>query len=157
MVDYPEEEKIYRDKYRLYRKKLKKYSCKNLLKPTPSASGAEAILQKIVQNIFFFKLSKEVVFEPYIVDFVISHAAVKIGIEIDGSVHDRQQNYDEERDQILLQKYALPIYRFKNDDVQTSNFIKAIWASCYQIYEVRIAQVNSIANKYNIEQMHVKV
>lgn len=151
--DFPEEATKYRQQYKKYRNKLTSYSRENLRKPTAAGNGAESILGKIVQNIFFFKLSKELIFEPYIVDFVISHATVKIGIEIDGGIHDKQQTYDEERDEILLNKYGLPVYRFKNDDVMTDKFVKSIWAACYHIYELRIAQVNVIAGKYNINQM----
>lgn len=148
--DDPVEAAMYRKKYKQYRNKLKTYSCENLIKSTPSARTAENILNQIASSIFFFKVSKEVIFEPYIVDFVISLANVKIGIEIDGSIHEKQQVYDEKRDDILSVKYGLPVYRFKNDDVATENFIKSIWAICYHIYDLRIAKVNAIAKKYNV-------
>lgn len=117
-----------------------------------SSSLAESILSKIVGGVFFFKLTNEVIYEPYIVDFVVSHAIVKIGIEIDGSVHEKQQSYDERRDEILLTKYGLPVYRFANEDVNTDRFIKSVWAICYQIYKTRIEQVDAIAGKYNIKR-----
>jgi very-short-patch-repair endonuclease len=148
---YPNEAELYRNKYKKYRHKLKTYSYENLIKSTKSAVTAETIIHKIANSIFFFNIKKEVIFEPYIVDFVISHANVKIGIEIDGSIHEKQQNYDEKRDSILLSKYGLPIYRFSNDNILEESFVNAIWGICYEVYQVRMDQINAVAKKYNIK------
>jgi very-short-patch-repair endonuclease len=54
---------------------------------------------------------RQVVIEPYIVDFYCS--AVKLVIEVDGEVHSGQKEMDAERDR-FLQSLGLNILRFAN-------------------------------------------
>ena len=51
----------------------------------------------------------------FIVDFYC--ARLKLAIEIDGEIHKFQKARDEERDDILKNKFDLKIIRYKNDEV----------------------------------------
>lgn len=138
----------YKHKYERYQKKLNQYKEENLKKITHSAQTAEEIIKKICESIFNFKVKQEVVFEPYIIDFVIQFNSIKIGIEIDGGIHDDQIDYDEKRDVFLSNMFSLPIYRFKNDFVQTEQFGKVVWMICIQILNLWFSKINDIAKLY---------
>ena len=49
----------------------------------------------------------------FIVDFYC--ASLCLAIEVDGEIHDRQR--DEERDNILLEKFGVRVVRYKNEEV----------------------------------------
>ncbi|WLT40533.1 endonuclease domain-containing protein (plasmid) [Synechocystis sp. B12] len=53
----------------------------------------------------------------YIVDFYCHDA--RLVVEVDGPIHDRQQERDENRDRWLMQQ-GLQVVRFKNEEVQES-------------------------------------
>jgi very-short-patch-repair endonuclease len=148
---FPEEAAEYKKRYKTYQKKLKTYSEENIKKRTFSTGTAEEILNKICIGIFNYKVEKEKILEPYIVDFMIQFQQIKFGIEIDGGIHDKQLDYDDNRDQVISTKYNIPIIRFKNEDVNTEYFINSIWDICYKILELRINQINIIAEKYGIK------
>ncbi len=59
---------------------------------------------------------RQQVISGFIVDFYC-HAA-GVAVEIDATVHDVQQEYDEERTRILARR-GIRVIRFRNDDVET--------------------------------------
>jgi very-short-patch-repair endonuclease len=61
-----------------------------------------------------YHFRRQQVIEPYIVDFYCHWAALVI--EVDGSVHQEQQEYDQQRDQDL-QALGLKVIRFSNTEV----------------------------------------
>ena len=140
----------YKHKYERYQNKLKKYKEENIKKMTFSGQSAEKIMRGIAESVFNFKVLKEVIFEPYIIDFVVQFNSIKIGIEIDGGIHNDQLDYDEKRDQVLSARFDLPIFRFTNDIIQTDDFVKAIWNICYKINNLQTERINKIAKIYGI-------
>lgn len=54
-------------------------------------------------------------------------AREKLGIELDGSIHSKQKDYDTER-QGIIEDLGVKILRFKNEDVLTNlkNVLKVI-------------------------------
>ena len=60
------------------------------------------------------RFRRQQVIDGYIVDFY-SHS-LGLVIEVDGEIHDQQQEYDKERDKILSTR-GLTILRFKNQEV----------------------------------------
>jgi very-short-patch-repair endonuclease len=138
----------YKHKYDKYQKKLNRYKEENLKKITYSAKTAEEIIKKICESIFNFKVQQEVIFEPYILDFVIRFNTIKIGVEIDGGIHNDQIDYDEKRDQFLSNTFNLPVFRFKNEFVQTEQFGKAVWLLCLKMLELWSDKINEIAKLY---------
>ena len=81
--------------------------------PTP----AEALLWKKLRKrqLGELKFRRQHIIHYFIVDFYCPTA--KLAIEIDGPVHDEQEEYDEERDKIL-QELGYQVVRFKNADVE---------------------------------------
>jgi very-short-patch-repair endonuclease len=61
-----------------------------------------------------YHFRRQQVIEPYIVDFYCHRTALVI--EVDGSVHQEQQEYDQQRDQDL-QALGLKVVRFSNTEV----------------------------------------
>jgi very-short-patch-repair endonuclease len=72
---------------------------------------------------------RQQVIEPYIVDFYCHQAALVI--EVDGSVHQDQQEYDCQRDHDL-QLLGLRVIRFSNTDVNQNleGVLEEILRSC---------------------------
>ncbi len=64
-----------------------------------------------------FHFRRQQLIDGYIVDFYC-HAA-KLGVELDGSVHSEQVDYDRERDRILAARDLL-VLRFKNEEVMNN-------------------------------------
>lgn len=62
-----------------------------------------------------FKFTRQKPIENFIVDFYC--AKLKLIIEIDGEIHKFQKVRDDERDNILKEKFGLRIIRYKNEDV----------------------------------------
>ena len=60
------------------------------------------------------KFRRQQIIEGFIVDFYCH--SLRLVIEIDGEIHDKQKQYDTERDQILSSK-QLTILRFTNQEV----------------------------------------
>jgi very-short-patch-repair endonuclease len=61
-----------------------------------------------------FHIRRQQIIEPYIVDFYCHQTALVI--EVDGGIHQNQQDYDHQRDQ-YLQALGLHVVRFTNLDV----------------------------------------
>jgi very-short-patch-repair endonuclease len=101
-------------------------------KPTKS----EAVLWKELRNrkLGGFKFKRQRVFGPFILDFYCP--SCKLAIELDGEIHQSQQEYDSERTKKLAD-YGLTVIRFKNQEVisETENVLKEILDVCQQIIE----------------------
>lgn len=80
---------------------------------------AETILWKHLRGNLFTGLHfrRQQVIDGFIVDF-ICHTA-RLVIEVDGGIHDRQRDYDAERDRILSAR-GLRILRFTNDRIASN-------------------------------------
>ncbi len=76
-----------------------------------------------------FHFRRQQVIEPYIVDFYCHQAALVI--EVDGSIHQDQQEYDHQRD-LDLQLLGLRVIRFSNKDVNQNleGVLEEILQSC---------------------------
>ena len=62
-----------------------------------------------------YKFTRQKPLENFIVDFYC--AKLKLAIEIDGEIHKLQKVRDNERDNVLRQKFGLRILRYKNKDI----------------------------------------
>lgn len=62
-----------------------------------------------------YKFTSQKPIDNFIVDFYCSE--LLLAIEIDGEIHNFQKERDEERDNILSQKYGLQVLRFTNQEV----------------------------------------
>lgn len=83
-----------------------------------SETKAEKIFwSQILKNKKFSKLkfTRQKPIGNFIVDFYC--ARLKLAIEIDGKIHKFQKVRDDERDNILKQKFGLRIIRCKNEDI----------------------------------------
>ncbi|MBI2594820.1 MAG: endonuclease domain-containing protein [Candidatus Colwellbacteria bacterium] len=62
-----------------------------------------------------FKFTRQKPLDCFIVDFYC--ASLGLAIEIDGAVHKFQKARDQERDNLLKQKFGLKIIRYTNEEV----------------------------------------
>ncbi|HEA68224.1 MAG TPA: DUF559 domain-containing protein [Desulfobacterales bacterium] len=126
--------------FKVEKKLLVKRRGELLGKTTKSQAKALKIVRNIAVDIFNYKVFSERILMPYILDIVIQE--VKAGIELDGSVHNDSDGYDNRRDDLLWSQYKMKVYRFKNEDVFTPAFTQAIWDICIRgvdDYIVKIA------------------
>ena len=88
------------------------------------ATCAEQILWEHLRDRKFFnkKFRRQHIFRGFIVDFYCFED--KIAIELDGSIHLKQKDYDKAR-QNLIRDYGIEIIRFKNLEV-ISNISKIL-------------------------------
>ena len=87
-----------------------------------SETEAEKIFWlKILKNkkLSHLKFTRQKPIGNFIVDFYC--AKFKFAIEIDGEVHKFQKSRDDERDNILKNKFGLKIIRYKNEDVLSNS------------------------------------
>ncbi len=82
---------------------------------TPAESMLWAALRTNKLKEYHFR--RQQVITGFIVDFYC-HAAGLV-IEVDGGVHEEQQEYDAERDQVIA-AHGLRILRVSNDEIRTS-------------------------------------
>ena len=77
----------------------------------------ESLLWKQLRNrkLLNLKFRRQHIVLNYVVDFYCSE--LKLAIEIDGEIHKFQKTRDDERDNLLKQKFGLRILRYKNEDV----------------------------------------
>ncbi|OIO29703.1 endonuclease [Candidatus Nomurabacteria bacterium CG_4_10_14_0_2_um_filter_30_12] len=83
-----------------------------------SETEAERLFwSKILKNkkLIDLKFTRQKPIGNFIVDFYC--AKLKLAIEIDGEIHKFQKTRDDERDNLLKQKFGLRILRYKNEDV----------------------------------------
>lgn len=113
------------EKYKVSRELLEQRKADLLLRTTQSHEKAYRIIRKLAAGVFGYKVKKEHILTPYIIDIWIKDLCV--GIELDGSVHNEVDGYDNRRDSYLWEWYGAKIYRFENDIVETLEFRQAIW------------------------------
>lgn len=82
------------------------------MNPTPAEERLWQALRRRQLNGLRFR--RQHVFERFIVDFYCP--AVALVIEVDGDIHDRQQEYDALRTE-FLEALGLFVLRFRNEDV----------------------------------------
>jgi very-short-patch-repair endonuclease len=85
------------------------------LNPTPAEARMWEILKNQVMptfpnNIFY----RQTVLYGYILDFYCP--TLRLGVEIDGSIHDDQRKYDRQRDS-NLRRWGIKVLRYRNEDV----------------------------------------
>ena len=110
--------------------------------PTPAEAKMYDILYtqvvpKFPQCIFY----RQSVQYGYTLDFYCPK--LRLGIEVDGYVHDEQKRYDSQRDNNLA-RYSIDVFRFSNDDVLYNSQIVA--SDLCQIVGVRARHRGLIAN-----------
>jgi very-short-patch-repair endonuclease len=105
--------------------------------PTEAEARMWVLLRNQVYNYFpnniFYRQS---VNYGYILDFYCP--SLKLGLEVDGSIHDQQQEYDYYRD-LNLARQGIKIFRFSNDDVLYHP--KQVETSLYQVITQRSTEV----------------
>jgi very-short-patch-repair endonuclease len=103
--------------------------------PTP----AEALVWKKLRKrqLGGLKFRRQHIIHAYIVDFYCP--AARLVIEIDGAVHEKQEEYDQERDKIL-QESGYQVVRFKNADVEKN--LDLVVAGIYDLCGRRIDLVD---------------
>ena len=83
--------------------------------PTPAEQRMWTILwQQVIPNSPEHIFRRQWVAFGYILDFYCP--TLRLGIEVDGSVHDERESYDSHRDSVLA-RHNIDVYRFNNDDV----------------------------------------
>gem|GEM_PF-33946 len=82
------------------------------------ATGAEAFLWELLRDRRFLgaKFRRQHVFGPFVLDFYCDEA--KLGIELDGGVHDKAEQARRDRDRtMLLENEGIRVVRFRNEEV----------------------------------------
>jgi very-short-patch-repair endonuclease len=87
--------------------KLTRYQFENLRTWTPAESAFASIVR---EHGFNCRDGSN-----YFVDFYVRSG--RIGFEIDGGIHKRQENYDTARDIAIMGDYKIVMVRFKNEEV----------------------------------------
>lgn len=112
---------------------------------------AEKIVWELLRNRKFMNLKfrRQHPVEGFILDFYC--AELKLAIEIDGKIHDKQKEYDEFR-QDVIEKKGLRFIRLTNEEVLQNNEI-----IYYKIKEIPLSIVSSVRTmergfKYKIPQ-----
>lgn len=79
---------------------------------------AESLFWSVVRNrkMLWYKFKRENAVWSFILDFYCPE--LLLWIEIDGWYHDDVQDYDEDRESWLYDKYWIKTVRFTNDDVE---------------------------------------
>ena len=128
--------------------KLRKYKKENKLKDNRLHKKARQKARKIA-NHFHLKLIEEAIFNPYILDLYIDKA--RIGLEIDGSIHKKTENYDERRDRYLAEQYGIMVLRFVPDDIKEGGMFKrVVWECCWRWFIAHIKEIKAYA--YQVKQ-----
>lgn len=86
----------------------------------------EDMVWQLLRNWWFFgfKFRRQHPFSTYIADFYCHEK--KIVIEIDGKIHEKQKEYDTNRDDEMKTKWVT-VFRFTNEEVQdVENFVKQL-------------------------------
>jgi len=79
-----------------------------------------------------YKFKRQRVFGPFILDFYCPEC--KLAIELDGEIHQRQQEYDAQRTE-RLQSFGVTVLRFNNQDVidETDQVLEEILELCKEL------------------------
>jgi very-short-patch-repair endonuclease len=101
-----------------------KFAAKNLRKATTDAE--RKIWQRLRSEQLGVKFRRQHPFENYVLDFVCLER--RLVIEVDGSQHAEQQNYDEQRTE-KLRTAGLTVLRFWDNEVlnETDAVVQVIW------------------------------
>lgn len=122
------------NRYRSKNKSIKKERARELRREmTPE----ERILWHYLRNnTLGFKFRRQQLIDGFIVDFYCH--AVGLIIEVDGGIHQMQQDYDAERDRII-QSRGLHVLRVTNDDIHKNlyNTISQIKQTCLKLAELQ--------------------
>jgi len=115
-----------------------KYLRKN---PTPAEVKAWDLIRCAVNFKhlgYFFRRQQEVY--GYAIDFYCAH--LKLGIEIDGDIHEETKANDAYREN-NLRKHGITLTRFTNDEVfNKPNYVRdKIWKACQE----RIAELHALS------------
>jgi very-short-patch-repair endonuclease len=94
--------------------KLKPLVLEKWREPTPAEDRLWQMLRR--HNLGGAKFRRQHVIGPFIVDFYC--AAAQLVVEVDGPIHDLQQEEDKLR-QDFLEQAGLTVLRFSNDEVVT--------------------------------------
>ncbi|NBC25329.1 MAG: DUF559 domain-containing protein [Bacteroidetes bacterium] len=96
--------------------------------PTEAEKRLWKILRRKQLNGFKFLCQKPLIYEEkykvksfFIADFYCSR--LKLVIEVDGKIHDRQKQYDQERDKVIAE-LGLQVYRIKNKEVENLDQVR---------------------------------
>lgn len=84
----------------------------------------------IKEQYVFIRQGKDLSY--YIADFYLPWA--KVVVEVDGGVHDHQQNYDTKRDIDILNDYGVITLRIKNEDVDSKEKMNELMYSIMSGY-----------------------
>jgi len=108
-----EHESIYYRRVTTYSQQAKQTSAQKM---SYSMTSAERVLwsrlrANRLQNLHF---RRQVAMHGFIADFYCHRA--RLIVEVDGPIHDKQEEYDDERDQILASN-GITILRLTNDEV----------------------------------------
>ena len=91
--------------------------------PTPAeASMWEILRRQVYQNFPDYVFYRQSVQYGYILDFYCPR--LRLGVEVDGYVHDDQKEYDYNRDKSLAM-HGIEVHRFSNDEVLYNSQITA--------------------------------
>ena len=96
----------------------------------------EEVYQNFPNHIFY----RQSVKYGYILDFYCP--TLRLGIEVDGSIHNEQKDYDYRRDNALA-RHGIQIFRFGNDDVLHNTTVVA--SELHQIFEEKNSHRGFIA------------
>ena len=82
-----------------------------------STEAEKFFWERIIKSEKFkdFKFTRQKPIDAFILDFYC--ARLKLEVEVDGEVHDNQNERDAERDAILSKKLGITCLRYKNSDV----------------------------------------
>jgi very-short-patch-repair endonuclease len=121
------------------------------MKNRPPAQRIAASKIKRIAKRYDIKVVEEKIMTPYILDIYLPF--LKIGIEIDGGVHDKQGGYDNERDSWLWDRHKIVVFRFKNEEVKTDSFKESIWniINAAYINKADAARAFALAQGYNLQ------
>lgn len=91
------------------------------------------------RNTLGFKFRSQQVINGFITDFYCH--AIGLVIEVDGGIHQMQQDYDKERDRII-QSRGLHVLRVSNEDIHNDlyNIISQIRQTCLKLVELQKAK-----------------
>jgi len=72
------------------------------------------------RKLFNLKFRRQHVLEGFVVDFYCHE--LRLAVEIDGSIHNKQKDYDELR-QMLIEEKGITFIRIQNEDINTNSAI----------------------------------
>ena len=128
--------------------KLRIYKKENMQKENRLHRKAKFKAKKIAR-LFGLKLREEAIFNPYILDLYIPK--IRVGIEIDGGIHEKTETYDNRRDNFLAEQYGITVLRFTDEQIQKGMFKIVIWECCYNWLIANIKSINKRAELNGIK------